>query len=65
MINKKFYEILTQKAKKEFTTRSDYCTSVYRFWEEKGYVTENQMKFLEKGFNGNNKNRSYYGIRKI
>ena len=55
MINKKFYEILTQQAKKEFTTKSEYCISVYRFWEEKGYVTENQMKFLKKGFNGNNK----------
>ena len=36
MINNKFYTILTPKAKKEFT-------SVYNIWEEKGYVTNNQM----------------------
>ncbi len=60
MINNKFYTILTPKAKKEFTTKSDFCMSVYRFWEEKGYITENQMFYLEKGFNGIAKNRSYY-----
>lgn len=62
MIKKEFYAALTQTAKKQFTTKSDYCMSVYRFWEENGYVSNMQMNYLEKGFNGNQKNRSYYGI---
>ncbi len=60
MIERNFYNILTARAKKEFTTKSEFCMSVYRFWQEKGYVTESQMHNLEKGFNGISKNRSYY-----
>lgn len=60
MIERNFYNILTTKAKKEFTTKSEFCMSVYRFWQDKGYVTDSQMNYLEKGFNGLSKNRSYY-----
>ena len=62
-IQRKFYDILTDKAKKEFTTKSEYCLSVYNFWLNNGYITDNQMKYLEKGFNGISKNKSYYGIQ--
>ena len=60
MIQIAFYNILTTKAKKEFTTKSEFCMSVYYQWLEKGFVSDSQMKYLEKGFNGNSKNRSYY-----
>lgn len=64
MIQRCFYDILTIKAKKEFTTKSEFCMSVYYQWIEKGFVSDSQMKYLEKGFNGNSKNRSYYRIIK-
>ena len=54
MIERNFYSILSAKAKREF------CMSVYRFWQDKGYVTDSQMSYLEKGFNGVSKNKSYY-----
>lgn len=63
-IEKAFYDILTCKAKKEFTTASSYHMSVYEFWKEKGYVTPLQMEYLEKGFNGQAKNKSYYNVLK-
>lgn len=59
---KDFLSSLTDKARKVFTTKSEFCMSVYNFWQEKGYITESQMANLEKGFNGTAKNRSYYGI---
>lgn len=59
-----FYDILTCKAKKEFTTASSFCLSVYEFWKERGYITQPQMENLEKGFNGLAKNKSYYNILK-
>ena len=55
MIQIAFYNILTTKAKKEFTTKSEFCMSVYYQWLEKGFVSDSQMKYLEKGFNGNSK----------
>ncbi|NBK98207.1 MAG: hypothetical protein EOM50_09325 [Erysipelotrichia bacterium] len=57
-----FYDILTCKAKKEFTTASSYHMSVYEFWKERGYITPLQMGYLEKGFNGQAKNKSYYRV---
>ena len=51
-----FYDILTCKAKKEFTTASSFCMSVYVSWKERGYITQSQMENLEKGFNGQAKN---------
>lgn len=57
-----FYDILTCKAKKEFTTASSFCMSVYSFWQEKGSITSSQMENLEKGFNGQAKNKSYYNV---
>lgn len=60
MIERNFYNLLTAKAKKEFTTKSEFCMSVYRFWQERNFITEAQMNNLEKGFNGVSKNRSYY-----
>jgi len=57
-----FYDIFTCKAKKEFTTASSFCMSVYSFWKVRGYITQSQMENLEKGFNGEAKNKSYYNI---
>lgn len=62
VVCKDFLSSLTDKARKVFTTKSEFCLSVYRFWQEKGYITASQMSHLEKGFNGVSKNRSYYGI---
>lgn len=59
-----FYNVLTLKAKKEFTTASSYHMSVYEFWKERGYITPLQMEYLEQGFNGQAKNKSYYNILK-
>ncbi len=63
-IEQAFYDILTCKAKKEFTTASSFCMSVYWFWRDRGYITQLQMENLEKGFNGEAKNRSYYNVLK-
>ena len=57
-----FSDILTCKAKKEFTTASSFCMSVYWFWKDRGYITQLQMENLEKGFNGEAKNKSYYNV---
>lgn len=59
---KDFLSSLSDKARKAFTTKSEFCMSVYTFWQEKGYITESQMANIEKGFNGVAKNRSYFGI---
>lgn len=61
-IEQAFYDILTCKAKKEFTTASSFCMSVYWFWKDRGYITQLQMENLEKGFNGEAKNKSYYNV---
>ena len=61
-IEQAFYDILTCKAKKEFTTASSYHMSVYEFWKVKGYITPLQTEYLEKGFNGQAKNKSYYNV---
>ena len=63
-IEQAFYDILTCKAKNEFTTASSYHMSVYDFWKERGYITPLQMEYLEKGFNGQAKNKSYYNVLK-
>ena len=63
-IEQSFYDVLTPQAKKEFTTASSYHMSVYDFWKERGYITPLQMEYLEKGFNGQSKNKSYYNILK-
>ena len=63
-IEQSFYDALTPQAKKEFTTASSYHMSVYDFWKERGYITPLQMEYLEKGFNGQSKNKSYYNILK-
>ena len=63
-IEQSFYDVLTSQAKKEFTTASSYHMSVYDFWKERGYITPLQMDYLEKGFNGQSKNKSYYNILK-
>ena len=59
-----FYDVLTCKAKKEFTTASSFCMSVYGFWKERGYITPLQMDYLETGYNGEAKNKSYHNILK-
>lgn len=61
-IEQAFYDILTCKAKKEFTTASSFCMSVYWFWKDRGYITQLQMENLEKGFSGEAKNKSYYNV---
>ena len=61
-IEQSFYDVLTPQAKKEFTTTSSYHMSVYDFWKERGYITPLQMEYLEKGFNGQAKNKSYYNV---
>ena len=63
-IEQAFYDILTCKAKKEFTTASSFCMSVYWFWRDRGYITQLQIENLEKGFNGEAKNKSYYNVLK-
>lgn len=61
-IEQAFYDILTCKARQEFTTASSFCMSVYEFWKERGYISSLQMKNIEKGFNGQAKNKSYYRV---